>query len=96
MKCNICGTESESGSLVFGGGFVCSQDCGQIALGKRKAYHDELLAESVGQMPDNLETGDFERWALKFALHFLRHQMAYHTLHLFENDYPNKGFLMAQ
>lgn len=33
---------------------------------------DELLAEPVGQMPDALDTHDFERWSLKFAAHFLK------------------------
>jgi len=56
---------------MFGIGPVCSDDCGQIGQGKRATYHKELLSEPSGQMPEKLETGDFERWSLKLALHFL-------------------------
>lgn len=72
MKCHICGTESNGGSLVWGIGFCCSEDCAQIAQGRRKAFHDELLAEPLSKMPETLETHDFERWALKLALHCLK------------------------
>lgn len=58
--------------MVWGQGFVCSEDCGQIAQSRRQAVHDELLAEPLGQMPEALSTGDFERWAFKLALHFLK------------------------
>ncbi len=56
---------------MFGVGPICSDDCGQIAKCRRDSYHNELLKEPAGQMPNNLSTGDFERWSLKFALHFL-------------------------
>lgn len=72
MKCDICNTEAENGSMIFGQGFACSKDCAQIARGRRKAIHDELSAEPIGQMPEVLETADFERWALKFAVIWLR------------------------
>lgn len=72
MKCDVCGQEASSGSLMFGFGFTCSEDCSQIAHGRVKSYHEELTAEPLGQMPDNMETADFERWALKLALHMVK------------------------
>jgi hypothetical protein len=72
MKCDICSGESEKGFMIFGQGFVCSEDCSQIAQSRRKAWHDELLAEALNEMPESLSTGAFERWSLKFALHFLK------------------------
>jgi len=55
----------------MGQGFACSEDCQQIANGRRKAFIDELKAEPINTMPEQLETHDFERWSLKFAVHFL-------------------------
>lgn len=69
MKCEICEQEASAGNLIFGLGFVCSEDCAQIAHGRVKHYHDELRAEPLETMPEQFETGDFERWALKLALH---------------------------
>jgi len=72
MKCDICGSEASSGSLIFGQGFSCSKDCNQIAHGRRDAYHAKLAAEPLGEMPDQLETGDFEKWSLKFAIIWIK------------------------
>lgn len=72
MKCQICGSEASSGTIIQGEGFCCSKDCEQIAVGRVKASNDELLAEPLEQMPDSLETHDFERWAHKLALHYIR------------------------
>ena len=73
MKCNICEREADKDSLIFGQAlFVCSEDCYQIALARQKKYHDELDAEEYSKMPDKLETHDFERWSLKFAVKWLR------------------------
>lgn len=58
--------------MVWGMGFCCSEDCSQIAQGRRKAFHGELEAENLGELPDKLETADFERWALKLAIHCLK------------------------
>lgn len=74
MQCVICdGKTAENGSWhgYEGIGWVCSEDCAQIGQGRRKAFHDELRAEPLGQLPEELTTGDFERWALKLSLHFL-------------------------
>lgn len=72
MKCEICNGESDRGSLIFGLGFVCSEDCAQIAKGRIDAHHKELSDEPLAEMPDKLETADFERWALKLAIHALK------------------------
>jgi hypothetical protein len=72
MKCNICGHEATKGSIIFGSGFVCSEDCAQIARSGRKKFHDELNSEELCEMPDKLETQDFERWTLKFAVQYLQ------------------------
>lgn len=72
MKCDICGTETNSATVVFLVGYACSEDCAQIAQGRRKARHDELAAEPLALMPDALTTHDFERWALKLAVHIIR------------------------
>jgi hypothetical protein len=71
MKCDICESTIKEGFITAGGN-VCSEDCRQIIAGRIKAYHDELHKEPLGQMPDNFSTGDFERWTLKFAVHWLR------------------------
>ena len=70
MKCTVCNTESEKG-FIHSNGISCSEDCSQILQGRLKAIHDELLAEPVGHMPENLDTADFERFTLKFSLQFL-------------------------
>lgn len=72
MKCDICGSESSKMSGVMGVGWCCSDECVAKGRAQVKAQEDELLSEDVGVMPEQLETGDFERWAHKFALHYLR------------------------
>lgn len=38
-----------------------------------EALHKGLLAEELSEMPEQLSTGDFERFGLKLALHAIRH-----------------------
>lgn len=70
MKCDVCNAEVSKGFLHSNGN-SCSEDCSQILQGRRKAILDELRAEPIGQMPDKLDTMDFERFTLKFSVHFL-------------------------
>lgn len=72
MKCDYCGKEAEKGHLIFGQGFACSTSCGDQMSAARQAFNDELAAEELCEMPEMLDTADFERWALKFAIHFIR------------------------
>lgn len=70
IKCTVCDTESEKG-FIHSNGISCSEDCSQILQGRLKAIHDELRAEPMEEMPDKLDTADFERFTLKFSIHFL-------------------------
>lgn len=70
MKCDICGNEVSNGFLVYGSGFTC-EGCSDTANEKRKQHHADLLAEPIGEMPDHFETADFERFFLKFAVHWI-------------------------
>lgn len=86
MKCDICGAEVESGSIYPGYGLACSKDCEQIIQGRIKASDDALLAEPLDQMPEKLETQDFERWAHKLALHLLNEMSESDKARLKENN----------
>jgi len=70
MKCSVCEAEHDQG-FIHSNGLSCSQDCSQILQGRLEAYRNELRAEPLAQMPDALDTGDFERFTLKFSLQFL-------------------------
>lgn len=69
MKCEICNAPASQGLL--GLGFYCSAAHKAELLDQQKAVFDELRAEPVNEMPEQFDTHDFERWALKFAIHFL-------------------------
>lgn len=69
MNCEICNAPASQGLL--GLGFYCSDAHKAELLAQQKAQFDELRAESVNEMPEQFETEDFERWTLKFAVHFL-------------------------
>lgn len=71
MKCDNCGKEAESGHIIMGQGFSCSEKCSEIMQAERKAFHDELAAEELSEMPEKLDTSDFERWTLKFAVQWI-------------------------
>lgn len=71
MKCDICGTEASAGHLIVGEGFCCSEDCVQIAKERRNVFIQTLRNEPLEEMPAQLETHDFESWALKLAVHVL-------------------------
>lgn len=71
MKCCICDTDAPKGSLIMGEGFTCSEDCKRIAQERHRAFIDGLKSEPLERMPDALETGDFEHWSLKLAVHLL-------------------------
>lgn len=73
MKCVICGAETKSATIVFSIGAACSDDCIQIAQGRRHAMIDQLKAEPLEEMPDQFETHDFERWAFKLSVHLIEH-----------------------
>ena len=71
MKCELCDREVDSIFIVWGFGVVCSKACSRKARRRVKDDQQKLLEEAWDDMPEQLETADFERWTLKFAVHFL-------------------------
>jgi len=72
IKCQVCGKKLKRAKGVPGHGWACPKGCVEKLLAKREVYHKELLDEGLLEMPDRLKLVDFERFALKYALHVLR------------------------
>jgi len=66
----ICEKAGENGRIVPSIGYVCG-GCVAVAQQQRRDLHEELRAEPLGEMPPNFDTATFDRYALKFSIHFL-------------------------
>jgi hypothetical protein len=72
FTCDVCNKETNTGHGIPGTGMACSPKCAKVLQKKRLAFHEKLLSEELGECPDKLDVPAFERFALKFALQFLR------------------------
>lgn len=72
MKYKICKAETERGRLVPGLGSVCSNDCAQMDSARLRKYFDDLGSEEISDMPDQLGAKDFDRWCLKYEIHWFK------------------------
>jgi hypothetical protein len=73
MNCAVCEKKNLTSATVLPDyGAACSEKCYKVLKTKREAYLDELRAETLGVIPEELDVRAFERFVLKFALHFLR------------------------
>jgi hypothetical protein len=69
MHCAICGQECNNAFLRLGG--YCCEKHRQEVLKRHRDLVEELAGEDVRQMPDVFHLPDFERFALKLAVHLL-------------------------
>lgn len=69
MKCVICGQECDQGFLRLGG--YCGEEHKQELLVRHRRLLDELRQEDPQVMPTTLAVPDFERLALKLAVHLI-------------------------
>ena len=70
-KCDQCGKEFEERPLSTAWGCYCSDECLNAFREKRRALHNELRLEALSSAPEELRVPDFERFALKLAVHAL-------------------------
>lgn len=80
MICGICLVKTEQ-AAVTSYGIVCPV-CLPGVNGREEALYKELLMEEALGMPEALDVDAFERFMLKFALHYLAGLSAEHTGHL--------------
>jgi hypothetical protein len=71
-QCSHCGNAVGEHSYLSFHGHFCSDSCSAAASAKRNALHVALLGEPLPEMPEQLSVADFERFALKLALHTIR------------------------
>jgi hypothetical protein len=69
VKCAICGRECHEGFLHLGG--YCGEEHRREVLARHRRLLDELRREDVRALPESLVVPDFERLALKLAVHLL-------------------------
>jgi hypothetical protein len=69
VKCAICGTPCDQAFLRLGG--YCGEEHRDELLKRHRQRLDELRHEDVRAMPEVLAVPDFERLALKLAVHLL-------------------------
>jgi hypothetical protein len=69
MKCVICGKECNEGFLRLGG--YCGEEHKQELLARHRRLLDDLRQEDIRVMPEILAVADFERLALKLAVHLI-------------------------
>ena len=69
MKCVICGKECNEGFLRLGG--YCGEGHKEELLARHRRLLDELRQEDIRTMPVMLAVADFERLALKLAVHLI-------------------------
>jgi Glu-tRNA(Gln) amidotransferase subunit E-like FAD-binding protein len=70
MKCDLCKRKVSSLNGVPSVGMACKR-CVKKAVAKRKRLHGTLRKESLGKMPKALNARQFDRYALKLAIHTL-------------------------
>jgi hypothetical protein len=69
MTCAICGKACNRAFLHLGG--YCGEEHRQEVLARHRRLLDELLREDARAMPETVTLPDFERFALKLAVHVL-------------------------
>jgi hypothetical protein len=69
MKCAICGKDCNE--VVLHLGPVCGEERRQELLARHRRLLQELAGEKLRALPDPVFLPDFERFALKLAVHLL-------------------------
>lgn len=70
MNCIVCGTELMD-VHVTPWGSVFSDDYRQELAARTERLFSALLLEPIDEIPAEVTVADFERWALKVAVHFI-------------------------
>lgn len=72
MKCHVCNEEHGDGYLTPLG-FAC-RACGDASTAEWKAICDKERGLPIDDGPDDYDMAEFERFALRLALHFLEQE----------------------